>query len=184
LIRYYITDRRSCSGDLVSNIERNVRAGIEYIQIREKDLSARALFELTVRAVAAADGSATKILVNDRADVALAAGAAGVHLRTDGIHAATLRRILPRDFLIGVSCHTEEDLRRAAGADFAVYGPVFASPGKGSGIGPEALARAIRASPIPVLALGGVTWENAPECLQAGAVGVAAIRLFQQKSHG
>jgi thiamine-phosphate pyrophosphorylase len=179
LIRCYITDRRSCKSDLLSHIGRAVRDRVDYIQIREKDLSARALLELTLQAVAIARQSATRILVNDRADVAIAAGAHGVHLRSGSISPLLLRPILPNEFLIGVSCHTEDELRRAAGADFAVYGAVFASPGKGPAIGIGALAAAVRVSPVPVLALGGITWENARECLAAGASGIAAIRLFQ-----
>jgi thiamine-phosphate pyrophosphorylase len=164
---------------VIESIRSNVENGVEYIQIREKDLTARDLFALTEEAVAIARGSVSRILVNDRADVALAAGADGVHLRSDGIQPAVMRQVLPAGFLIGISCHTEEDLRHAQGADFAVFGPVFASPGKGPGVGVEALKSAVRVSPVPVFALGGVTWENAPLCLEAGAVGIAAIRLFQ-----
>jgi thiamine-phosphate pyrophosphorylase len=160
-------------------VARNVQAGVEYIQIREKDLSARELLDLTLQVVAIARGSTTKVLVNDRSDVAMAAGADGVHLRGGGIEPRVLRRILPPGFIVGVSCHAPEDLRRAELADFAVYGPVFASPGKGSGMGLQSFREAVGASPVPVLALGGVTWENAGDCLAAGAAGIAAIRLFQ-----
>jgi thiamine-phosphate pyrophosphorylase len=163
----------------MDSILRNVRDGVDYIQIREKDLTARELFTLTSRAVAAAGGTRTRILVNDRADVALAARAHGVHLRGNGIEPAILRQFLPAGFLIAVSCHSMEDLRRAAGADFAVFGPVFASPGKGPGVGVKALRDAVRVSPVPVLALGGISMKNTPQCLEAGAAGIAAIRLFQ-----
>lgn len=179
LIRCYITDRTSCPRDLLENIERNIRDGVEYIQLREKDLSARELLAFAIRAVDAARGSATRILINDRTDVALAAGAHGVHLRSGSFRPEELRAIVPAGFVIGVSCHTHEDLREAAAADFAVYGPVFASPGKGPPTGIDALAAAIRNSPVPVLALGGVTLANAHQCLDAGAAGIAAIRLFQ-----
>jgi thiamine-phosphate pyrophosphorylase len=179
VLRYYITDRKSCPGEVTESIRRNVQNGVEYIQIREKDLTARELFSLTIHAVTIARGTATRILVNDRADVALAAGAHGVHLRSDSIEPAVLRQVLPKCFLIAVSCHTEDDLRRTEGADFAVFGPVFASPGKGPATGVEALGRAVVVSPVRVFALGGITWENAPLCLEAGAAGIAAIRLFQ-----
>ena len=170
MLRYYITDRR------LLNLE---TAAADYIQLRDKELSARDLFDLTVRAVAAAPGS--KILVNDRADVAIAAGAHGVHLRSNSIAPSAWRRVLPKTFLLGVSCHTLDDIVRSAGADFVVFGPIFDTPGKGPAIGLEALREAAASTSTPVLALGGVTWENAPACMEAGAAGIAGIRLFQRR---
>ncbi|MEE8256730.1 MAG: thiamine phosphate synthase, partial [Acidobacteriota bacterium] len=121
---------------------------------------------------------------NDRLDVAVAAGAAGVHLPAHGFPVDEVRRSYP-ELLIGASTHNLEELRRAAdgGAGFAVFGPVFETPSKkayGPPVGLEKLAEAARAVNIPVLALGGVTLENAADCLRAGAAGLAAISLFQQ----
>jgi thiamine-phosphate pyrophosphorylase len=169
MLRYCITNR-----DLI-NIG---TCGADWIQIRDKELSARRLFELTQRALAQAPRS--KILVNDRVDIALAAGAHGVHLRSDSIAAQEWRRIAPAAFLIGVSCHTLEDIARAEGADFVVFGPVFETPGKGPAQGLDALRKAANGTKIPVLALGGVTAENANACIAAGAAGVAGIRMFHR----
>jgi thiamine-phosphate pyrophosphorylase len=182
VLRYYITDRSAFGGStdaLLACIATNIATGVDYVQIREKDLSALALLDLTRRAVALAQGRKTRILVNDRADIAVAAGAHGVHLRAGSITPVDLRPTLRPDFLIAVSCHTRDDIRAAAGADFIVYGPVFASPGKGPAIGLEALAEAARIATMPVLALGGIDVHNADACVRAGAAGIAAIRMFQ-----
>ena len=151
---------------------------MDYVQIREKSLPTRDLFRLVEGAVAVRRSG--RLLVNDRADVALACGADGVHLPADRAPAAEIRALGGPGFLVGVSCHSVEEVERAAGegADFAVLGPIFTTPGKGQplGLGPLELAARL---PIPVLALGGVTLENARSCLEAGAAGVAGIRLFQ-----
>lgn len=175
IIRYYITDRRTAGAPILDIIARNVAAGVHYIQIREKDLSARELYELTRAAVAIA-GSTTKILVNDRADVALAAGAAGVHLRAGSISPERIRRIIG---FVAVSCHTLEDVRAAQSADLIVFGPVFETPGKGPPVGLDTLREAVTLSTVPLVALGGVSSNNAGECVSAGAAGIAAIRMFQ-----
>jgi thiamine-phosphate diphosphorylase len=181
MIRCYITDRRTlASGTLLDSIARNLAAGIEWIQIREKDLSARALFELVEAAGKLPNPHRSKILVNTRADVAIAAGASGVHLPAGSPPPRFWRR---PGFLIGVSCHSLEEVRRAEaeGADYALFGPVFAPLSK-SGLDPkglDALAHAAAAVRIPVLALGGVTRENTAACISAGATGVAAISMFQ-----
>lgn len=182
----YITDRRAAPAvDLGPLLERGIAAGLDMIQLRERDLSAHALLALAEAAVARARGTPTRVLVNDRLDVALAAGA-GLHLPTHGFAVAEVRRAYP-DLLIGASCHNLEELRRAqAGeADFAVFGPVFETPSKkayGPPLGVEKLAAAVTAVTMPVLALGGVTLANARACLQAGAAGLAAISLFQQSA--
>ena len=156
---------------------------MDLIQIRERDLATRELLTLVEAAVARARGTGTRILVNDRLDVALAAGADGVHLPTHGFPVADVRREYP-ELLIGASCHNLEEVRRAekGGADFVVFGPVYETPAKkpyGPPVGVEKLGEAVRAAKIPVLALGGIKLENAGACLQAGAAGLAAISLFQ-----
>lgn len=161
-----------------------VRAGVPLVQLREKRLPARALYELTARSAALVRGTQTRLLVNDRADLARAAGADGVHLTARSLEASIVRRSFGPEFLIGVSTHSpaEACAARDHGADFAVFGPVFDTPSKrayGPPVGLESLREAARvAAPFPVLALGGVTSENAAEALRAGASGVAAIRLF------
>jgi thiamine-phosphate pyrophosphorylase len=178
--RYYITDRRRCS-NLLGCITKAAANGVELIQIREKDLGARALLELVRAAVRAAAPWGARVVVNGRVDVALAGNAYGVHMPSSSIPAGEWRRILPPDFLIGVSCHSIADIRDAAGADYVLYGPVFASPGKGAGVGLDALGSAAEASSVPIFALGGITMDNAAHCIRAGAAGIAAIRMFQDR---
>jgi thiamine-phosphate pyrophosphorylase len=166
---------------LLYAIERAVADHVDFIQIREKDLNARELLELTRHAVALALPSSTKILVNTRVDIALAAHADGVHLPAGSVAPARMRGVVPPGFVVGVSCHTVDELRRAERelADFAVLGPVFPSPGKGPAIGLAGLRAAVAEVRLPVFALGGVDKKNAADCLAAGAAGVAAIRWFQ-----
>ena len=212
---YYITDRSQFGGDeparrsaLLGKIAEAARAGVDYIQLREKDLSTRELEQLAREAVRIvreerrianedqrrASGerqTATRLLINSRTDVALAAGADGVHLRSDDISPRAVRRVVnladhrsltTRHFSIAVSCHSPSEVlcAKADGADFAVFAPVFekkdAPETKPQGL---AVLREACAAKIPVLALGGVTLENAVQCLDAGAAGIAAIRLFQ-----
>lgn len=171
---------------LLNLINAAISAGISLIQLREKKLSARALYQLAASASRLTNKSATRLLVNDRADIALAAGADGVHLATNSIHTASVRRAFGESFLIGVSTHSLAEARaaRAGGADFAVFGPIFHTPAKsmyGEPPGLEGLREASRAvSPFPLIALGGITPENAATALAAGAQGVAAIRALSR----
>jgi thiamine-phosphate pyrophosphorylase len=171
---------------LVDLVSRAATAGVSIVQLREKRLTARVLYELAALCAAAVWASPTLLLVNDRADVARAAGCHGVHLSTTSLEPQAVRRAFGPDFVVGVSTHSPAEARAArdGGADFALFGPVFDTPSKrayGPALGPRALAAVARALvPFPLLALGGLTEENAPEAFAAGAAGVAAIRLFTE----
>jgi thiamine-phosphate pyrophosphorylase len=202
---YYITDRSQFPGNeaarrqlLLRRISEAARAGIDYIQLREKDLPARELEELAGQAIRILEDERlrtvnrnmrTALLINSRTDVALAVGAHGVHLRSDDISPADVRRMCSarRDaqvrLIISQSCHQPNDVQQAArvGANLALFAPVFEKKddpcAKPAGL--EALRRACQYN-LPVLALGGITLTNAAACLEAGAAGIAAIRLFQE----
>lgn len=199
----YVTDRRSLPlatpsaefSALLQKIAELARVGVDWVQIREKDLSARkltALVQETAHCLPAGPGKnpgTTRILINDRVDVALTQSAAGVHLGESCLAVDEVKRLVEsqastRDFLLGVSCHSLEGAKSAAvdGADYIFFGPVFATPSKatfGEPQGVKRLAEVCRSVPIPVLAIGGITLENAATCFTAGAAGIAAIRLFQ-----
>lgn len=204
LFLYYITDGRQLGSRerLLWKIAEASRAGVDCLQLRERHLSARQLEKLAAEAVRIVQqaGSQTKLLVNSRVDVALAAGADGVHLRSNDMAASEARAIWAKssgrtDCVIGVSCHSLQDVLSAEGhgADFAVFGPVFGKQGSSDPpVGLNALARVVgRGQPVdrkveagqtlrmPVIALGGVSVANARECVEAGAAGIAGIRLFQ-----
>lgn len=171
-----------------SEILRLVRAAVDaevpLFQIREKSLHARVLFELVARAVEITRGGKTRLLVNDRSDIARAAGADGVHLTTQSLPVDVVRNIFGAEFLIGVSTHSLDEARAASagGADFVVFGPVFETESKrayGEPQGLDKLAEVARAlGEFPVVAIGGITLDNVDECFQAGARGIAAIRLL------
>jgi thiamine-phosphate pyrophosphorylase len=198
----YVTDLQNLSADesesaraaLLDKIEAASVAGVNWIQIREKHLSAKECGQLTLEALHRSAGSAVdvasraRIIVNDRLDIALAAQAGGVHLGENSLppqEAKQLGRALHRqgNFLIGVSCHSLEAAKSAErGADYLFFGPVFDTPSKavyGPPQGLHRLAEVCRSVSIPVLAIGGITLENCGACFSAGASGIAAIRLFQ-----
>jgi thiamine-phosphate diphosphorylase len=187
-----VTDRARYGGDvhLLEAIGHAAVAGVELVQVREKDLEAGALYELVRRCVAAVAGTRTRILVNDRVDVALAAGAHGVHLPADSVPAVRLRALAPRGFLIGRSVHAAYDATRAAAdraTDYLIAGTVFPSASKPAveAAGVETLRSITRAVPLPVLAIGGITVERMGSIRQAGAAGCAAIGLFADAArHG
>jgi thiamine-phosphate pyrophosphorylase len=166
-------------------MEAAVAAALPLVQIREKSLSARVLYELATQAAAISQGSRTRLLVNDRFDIARAAGAEGVHLTTRSLPTAVVRQLCGENFLIGVSTHSLETAlnARAEGADFVVFGPVFETPSKqiyGEAQGLDKLREVTNVlHGFPVLAIGGVNLDNVAQCFQAGASGFAAIRLFQ-----
>lgn len=177
--RYYITNRKAIGGfrPLLEVIRDQMHLGVDYIQIREKDITSRELFEFTlavleVRATEIRSPHTTKILLNSRADVALASGADGVHLPADAP-----QQTLP-GLVIARSCHTLQEVKTTR-ADFVTFGPVFDSPGKAPAVGLDSLRAACKLGK-PVYALGGIDWENAAECMNAGAEGIAGIRLFQE----
>lgn len=199
MLLYYITDRTQFPGDetgrrrlLLEKIADAARAGVDYIQLREKDLSTHELEPLArmaveiVRENSSFGESRARLLINSRTDLAIACGVDGVHLRSHDISPAKVRQIWAQPWrkhdgpVIGVSCHSAEDVAHAAshGADFAVFAPVFekrnALP---AGVG--ALREACQHN-LPVLALGGVSLENAGACIEVGAAGIAGIRLFQE----
>ena len=167
-------------------VERVISYGVDLIQIREKDLAGRALLEITREAVRVAKRwEGTKIVVNGRLDVALASGAAGVHLPGDGLPVDSIRRVTPAHFLVGVSTHSLEEARWAAaeGADYIVFGPVFPTTSKpgAPGVGVRALAEVVRETNVPVYALGGMTPERVVDVAAAGAAGVAGISAFLEE---
>ena len=204
MLLYYITHRFQFPGEgpaqqatLLARIAEAARRGVDYIQLREKDLSVSELESLAKRAVAGVrrNSSTTKVLVNSRVDVALAAGADGVHLRSQGDLAPSDARVIfgkrgiPNP-VIACSCHTLEEIALAEshGADFAVFSPLFQKEGA-QGAGLEELRKACKrgiaaSSCMPILALGGATVANASACIEAGAAGVAGIRLFQSGDVG
>lgn len=181
-----VSDRRRLPGasldTLVSLCRAAALAGILLIQIREPDLDSRTLLDLTGRVLEATSGTDAAVVVNDRPDVALAAGAHGVHLRGDSVAAERVRAIAPSGFLIGRSVHERaEAVRAGAGVDYLVMGTVFATPGKRDRsrlAGLQGLEAACRDAEVPVLAIGGMSADVLPRVAAAGAAGIAAVRLF------
>jgi thiamine-phosphate diphosphorylase len=189
----YVTDRRALGvplGQATELLHGKIaaagEAGVDWIQIREKDLLGRAVSNLAEGALRCVP-EGCGVLVNDRLDVALAVGARGVHLGEKSLtveEAKSLARVPTRSFVVGASTHSLETARAAemAGADYIIFGPVFVTPSKtsyGAPLGIERLAEVCRRIAVPVLAIGGITLKNARTCLDAGARGIAAVRMFQ-----
>ena len=169
---------------ILNLVQAAVAAQVPLVQIREKMLNTRVLYELVVRAVIMTRDSSTRVLVNDRFDVARAAGADGVHLTTTSLPPTVVRDVCGAEFLIGASTHSLDEARaaRAGGADFVVFGPVFETESKRAHGPPQGLEKLRQVTQelqgYPVLAIGGITLDNAGSCYAAGASGIAGIRLF------
>ncbi len=187
-VAYCISDGSSSGEDpedrresIVERVRFASSCGISMYQVREKGLDAKTIIQITEQAVAAASGTALKVLVNERTDIALAAFAAGVHLPSDGAPVEAVRAIVPADFIIGVSTHSLEEIvsARSSGADFVVFGPVFPTPGKQSHTGLGVLRKVcLSVEPFPVIALGGIDARNYQSVLDAGAFGYASLRYL------
>ncbi|HKE88233.1 MAG TPA: thiamine phosphate synthase [Vicinamibacterales bacterium] len=182
-----ISDRRRFGNHgedaLVLAVGAAARAGVDLVQVRERDLDGRALVRLVSRCVEAARGTRTRVLVNDRIDVALAAGAGGVHLRGDSVPASRVRAMTPPAFVIGRSVHSVDESRRATedgGLDYLMFGTVFATSSKPGveAAGVASLREVSAGTPLPVLAVGGITEATACDLQRTGAAGIAAIGLF------
>ena len=195
-ISYYITARGQLATPPGQDgkeeaLQRQVRAafsaGVGYVQVREKDLPGRRLAQLVEDLQDSPEKKGSRLLVNERLDLAIACGADGVHLPADSLPLSAARSKAGREWIVGISCHTEEEVAEALreGASYVLWGPVFETPSKpgAAPLGLSDLARLCRRFAIPVFALGGVNVENAKDCVQAGAAGVAGIRLFQQASN-
>jgi len=185
-----ITDRARGAGGADGTVERvrwAARAGVHLVQVRERDLDGGPLTTLVRRCVEAVRGSRARVIVNDRLDVALAAGAHGVHLRADSMPAHKVRTLCPPGFLVGRSVHARDeamDAAAAGGLDYLLFGTVFSTSSKPghAPAGSSALAAVAAAAGLPVLAVGGVTPDNVGQVAAAGAAGFAAIALFAAES--
>jgi thiamine-phosphate pyrophosphorylase len=187
-ILYFVTDRSRVPGrstaELLVRIRIAVRAGIDVVQIRERDLSDRALADLVRGAVALTRNAPVHVMVNDRFDVAVACGADGVHLRGDSVGADRIRGVAPPGFLIGRSVHSRAEadaVVRSGGCDYLMFGTVYPSAGKPAGhpvAGEAALAEVCRAVSLPVIAIGGIDEPHSAAIAAAGAAGIAAIGAF------
>ena len=192
-----VTDRTrlcaGCDGEssrrcLIAQVKEAVAAGVDLVQIRERGVDAALLAGFVTQAVSAARGSDTRIIVNDRLDVARACGADGVHLRADSVPPASVRAIVPPGFLVGRSVHGADEARLvAADVDYVIAGTMYptpSKPGAGRWLGVDGLAAVAQAVRVPVLAIGGVTIAHLPDVAGAGAAGIAAIGLFLGEEAG
>jgi thiamine-phosphate pyrophosphorylase len=184
VIRCLVTDRRRA--EPVPQARWAADAGIDFIQVRERDLEAASLAALVIAILTITRGTRTRVVVNDRLDVALACGADGVHLRGDSVPVQAARRLAPTGFLIGRSVHRVDELEPAAGADYLIAGTVFPTASKPAGVaqpllGIEGLSAIVRAAHAPVLAIGGIADDRIEQITAAGAAGFAAIGLFADR---
>ncbi len=184
MILCLVTDRRRFVKpipDLLDQVRLAVHVGVDLIQVRERDLEAASLADLVSSILAVTRGSRTRVVVNDRLDVAIATRADGVHLRHDSIAVAAARTLAPSPLLVGRSVHDVVETRAVEGADYVIAGTVFPTPSK-SGVsallGLDGLRAIVTAATVPVLAIGGVTLDRLGEIAATGAAGVAAIGLF------
>jgi thiamine-phosphate diphosphorylase len=178
-----VTDRRRA--DVLEQARRAVDAGVDLIHVREPDLDAAPLAALVAGVLTLTHGSPTRVVVNDRLDVALACVADGVHLRADSIGVVEARRLAPAGFLVGRSVHSVAESRAAGEADYVIAGTVFetaSKPGLVQCLGLDGLRAIVRACPVPVLAIGGITADRLPDVAATGAAGAAAIGLFASGS--
>ena len=191
---YYITARQQLSATsgnadqeklLLRKVQEAFQAGMDIVQVREKDLPGGRLAEIVEAMQRFPEKRQLKLVVNERLDIAMSCGADGVHLPAEGVPVAAALRKAGKEYLIGVSCHSAKEVARAEaeGASYVLLGPIFKTPSKPCATprGTELLRECSRTSKVPLFALGGVTRENAAACVSAGATGVAGIRLFQQE---
>ena len=191
---YYITARQQLSATsgnadqeklLLRKVQEAFQAGVDIVQVREKDLPGGRLAEIVEAMQRFPEKRQLKLVVNERLDIAMSCGADGVHLPAEGVPVAAALRKAGKEYLIGVSCHSAKEVARAEaeGASYVLLGPIFKTPSKPCATprGTELLRECSRTSKVPLFALGGVTRENAAACVSAGATGVAGIRLFQQE---
>lgn len=190
MILHLVTDRRRLAGPVpleearrcvLQQVRHAVDAGIDGIIVRERDLEARDLADLTIAIVQLTRGTKTRVVVNDRLDVALTSGADGVHLRSDSIAPAVIRRMTPGGFLVGRSVHGVEEAAAVTGVDYLIAGTIWTSASKQEGrhlLGLDGFSAIVKAARVPVLAIGGVTIDRVGEVAAAGGAGIAAIGLF------
>ena len=166
---------------LIDQAKWAVTSNVDLIQVRERDLETADLARLVSDLVRVTRGSGTRVVVNDRLDVALACGADGVHLRHDSVRAETVRTIAPAGFLVGRSVHGLAEAQGAGPVDYLIAGTVFPTPSKPAAtpiLGLDGLADVVQAVAVPVLAIGGITRERLDEVAATGAAGAAGIGLF------
>ncbi len=184
---HLVTDRRRAgitASELVARVRRAAERGLDVVQVRERDMCDRDLASLVRDVAGALSHTSTQVLVNDRFDIAVVAGAHGVHLRADSVPASSIRAVAPAHFIIGRSVHSLADVDAAArdgGCDYLMFGTVFASAGKPAGhpiAGIEALREVCRRSPLPIIAIGGIDEHRLDEIARAGAAGFAGVEMF------
>jgi thiamine-phosphate pyrophosphorylase len=190
VILYLVTDRQRLAGRvpfedarrcLLRQADHAIDAGIDCLIVRERDLEARDLVQLTIDLVKVTRGTRTRVVVNDRVDVALAGGADGVHLRSDSMAADVVRQMTPDGFLLGRSVHSPEEAASLMSVDYLIAGTVWTSASKPEDhrlLGLSGFSEVVKAARVPVLAIGGVTIDRVPDVAAAGGAGVAAIGLF------